>query len=81
MTIELKAEPVYFHDCPALGPHTRMPRAFIADRDAEFVLGYQHKCPFCSKTAGKFVPASGVTVNTDGSYSVDTRIAEKLHSV
>lgn len=81
MTKQLKAEPVYYHDCRALGPHVRTPRAFIADRDGEYVLGYQHKCPFCSKTAGEFVPASGVTVNSDGSYLVDTRIAEKMRSI
>lgn len=70
--------PVYFHDCRALGPHTRLPRALLADRSGEYVLCYYHKCPFCSATAGERELAPGVTLNADGSYSVDTTIAERL---
>lgn len=70
--------PVYFHNCPALGPHTKLPRALIADKAGEYVLCYQHKCPFCSQTAGEPELAPGVTRNSDGTWSVDTRIAEKL---
>lgn len=76
--IELEATPVYFHDCPALGAHTRLPRALLADDKGEYVLCYYHKCPFCSATAGEREMAKGVTLNADGSYSVDTKIAEKL---
>lgn len=74
----LETNPVYFHDCKVLGPHTRLPRALLADDKGEYVLCYYHKCPFCSATAGEREMAKGVTLNADGSYSVDTKIAEKL---
>lgn len=79
MTEALEPTPVYFHTCPMLGPHTRVPRALLADQNGEYVLGYQHKCPMCRYTAGEFEPASGVTVNDNGSYTVDTSKAEKMH--
>lgn len=74
----LEPTPVYFHDCKALGPHTRLPRALLADRSGEYVLCYYHKCPFCSATAGERELATGVTLNDDGSYTVNTEIAERL---
>lgn len=76
--IEVEATPVYYHDCPALGNHTRLPRALMASEGGEYVLFYQHKCPFRSKTGGERVYSKGVTVNPDGSYNVDTSIAEKM---
>lgn len=78
MTEVLEPTPVYFHDCRALGPHTRVPRALLADRNGEYILCYQHKCPMCSYTAGEPELAPGVTRNLDGSWSVNTAIAEKL---
>lgn len=71
---------VHFHNCPVLGPHTRVPMALVADKTREYVLYYQHKCPFCSQTAGEPDFAAGVTQNNDGSFSVDTKIAEKLQN-
>lgn len=51
-----------------------------ADREGKYILGFQHKCPFCGATAGDFEAGVGVTVNPDGSYLVDTTKAEKLHN-
>lgn len=70
--------PVYFHTCRVLGLQTRIPRALIASRGGEYVLLYQHKCPFCNQTAGEPELAPGVTMNTDGSFSVNTAIATKM---
>lgn len=78
MSEPLETTPVYFHDCPALGPHTRLPRALLADKAGEYVLCYYHKCPFCSATAGEPELAPGVTRNADGTWSVNTAIAEKM---
>ena len=78
--IEVEATPVYFHDCRVLGPHTRLPRALLADDKGEYVLCYYHKCPFCSATAGEKEYAKGVTPSPEGGYYIDTRIAEKLHN-
>lgn len=78
MSKPLETRPVYYHTCPALGANTKIPRAMRADRDSEYILGYQHKCPFCSATGGEFIPGVGVTVNDDDTYSVDTTKAEKL---
>ena len=78
MSDVLETTPVHFHDCPALGPNTRLPRALLANRNGEDVLGYHHKCPMWGQTAGEFEPGPGITVNLDGSYTVDTRLAEKL---
>lgn len=72
-----EVKPIFFHDCPALGNHTRLPRAFMSDSSKKYVLYYQHKCPFCSQTAGEKVLAKGVTETQDG-YSIDTSKAEKL---
>lgn len=72
-------QPVYFHDCRALGPHTRIPRALMADSNNEFILYYQNKCPFCSATGGEREYASGVTPTADG-YDIDITKAERLHS-
>lgn len=79
-TAKVKAETVYYHNCPALGPNTKLPRALLADRDAKYVLCYHNKCPFCRATAGERELAPGVKLNADGSYSVNTAIAEKLRS-
>lgn len=70
--------PVYYHYCPVLGPDTKIPRALLADKDGEYILCYHHKCVFCNVTAGERELAKGVTLNDDGTYSVDTKIAEKL---
>lgn len=75
----LKTEPVYYHNCRVLGPNTKIIKALLADKDGEYVLCYYHKCPFCSAMAGDREMAKGVTLNADGSYSVNTLIAEKLH--
>lgn len=79
MSEPLETKPVYFHDCRALGPHTRIPRALLADKAGEYILCYYHKCPFCSATAGEMELAPGVIRNADGSWSVNTAIAEKMH--
>lgn len=73
-------KPVYYHDCPALGPDTKLPRALKADTEAEYVLGYLHKCPFCGRMAGEYELAPGVTRLPDGSFQVDTTKAERLTS-
>lgn len=79
MTDAIIPTPVYFHDCRVLGPHTKLPRALLADSSGEFVLCYYHKCPFCSATAGERELALGVTLNPEGTgYLVDTTIAERL---
>lgn len=79
LTQELEATPVYYHDCPALGKDTKLPRALMADSKGEYILYYQHKCPFCSKTGGEIEYASGVTPTANG-YLIDPKIAEKLHN-
>lgn len=79
MNEPLETTPVYFHDCPALGPHTRLPRALLADKSGTYVLCYHHKCPMCGATAGEPELAPGVIRNADGSWSVNTAIAEKMH--
>ena len=71
--------PVYFHDCPALGPHVRVPRALLTDNTNTYVLCYHHKCVFCSYTAGEREMAKGVTETATG-YRIDPSIAEKLHN-
>lgn len=77
--IEAKITPVYYHDCPALGPNTRIPRAVCLDNTSTIVICYRHKCPFCSATAGEIEYAKGVTPNADGiSYSVNIDLAEKV---
>lgn len=78
--IEVNATPVYYHDCPALGSNTKVPRALVADREGNIILFYQHKCVFCSYVAGDRQYAKGVTPLPDGGYSVDMSIAERLHS-
>lgn len=71
-----EVEPVYFHNCPALGPDTRIPRAVRLDKENKVVLMYHHVCPFCSATGGDPEYAAGVTPNPDGSYSVDMSKAQ-----
>lgn len=79
MTEVLEPTPVYFHNCPALGPQTRVPRALLADGNGEYILCYQHKCPMCGYKAGEPELAKGVTLNPNGTgYLVDTTIAEKM---
>lgn len=56
MSKTVDAEPVYYHDCPALGKHVKVVRAVLASKDGSEVYGWQHKCPFCSYTAGEFTP-------------------------
>jgi hypothetical protein len=69
--IQLEAKPVYYHDCPALGKRARVAEATMLSSDNTVVLGHQHKCPFCSYVADEFRPAPGVTVNRDGTYTVE----------
>lgn len=78
MSETLKTTPVYYHNCPALGPQTKIIRAVLADSKGEVILGYQHKCPFCSQTAGEWEPAPGVTVLAEGGYSVDMSKAIRM---
>lgn len=80
MSEQMKTQYAYFHDCPALGPHVKLPRALVADASGEYVLYFQHKCPFCSQVSGDREYAKGVTVNPIGGYDIDTSIAEKLTS-
>lgn len=74
-------EYVEYHDCRMLGPNTRLIKAHMADANGEYLLYSQYKCPFCSTVRGEREYAKGVTPNSNGGYSVDTRIAEKLQSV
>jgi hypothetical protein len=78
MTQHVEATPVYYHDCPALGPQTKIIRATLADSKGEVILGYQHKCPFCLQTAGEWEPAPGVTILPEGGYSVDMSKAIRM---
>ena len=78
MSETLETKPVYFHDCPALGPNARVPRALLADKTGTYVLAYQHKCPLCGCTAGEMELGVGVTYNLDGTCTVDITKAEKL---
>ena len=73
------AEYVHYHDCPALGPNTKVVRSMRADKSGEVVLYYQLKCPFCSYTAGDRELAPGVVENEDGTFSVDMVQAERLY--
>jgi hypothetical protein len=75
---QVEAEPVYYHDCPALGRHTRVIEATMANKDGTVVLGRQHKCPFCSYCADEFRPTQGVTVLANGKYAVDMSKAERM---
>lgn len=75
---KVKTSPIYYHDCPALGPHTKVVRATLLNKDNTIVLGYQHKCPFCSATAGEFEPAPGVKLLPDGTYAVDVTKAGRV---
>lgn len=77
MSQHVEATPVYYHNCRALGDHTKVPRALMADSSGEFILYYQHKCPFCSYVAGERVYAKGVTPTATG-YDIDVTIAERL---
>lgn len=70
---------VYYHDCRVLGDNTKLPRALMADSNSEFILYYQHKCPFCSQTAGEIEYAPGVMPDPNGGWFVNTNIAERLH--
>lgn len=78
MSDVIKPEPVYYHDCPALGPQTKIVRSMRADSKGEVVLYYHRKCPFCSATAGEIELAPGVKYNDNGTFSVDMSVAEKL---
>lgn len=71
MTQISEAEPVHYHDCPALGKHTRTIEATTLSTDGRILLGHQLKCPFCLVTGGNFRPAPGVTVIRPGQYTVD----------
>lgn len=71
---------VYRHDCPAFGKNAIVPRALVADKNNEYVLFYQHKCPMCSHVAGERELAPGVTENPNGGFTVDTSIAERLRN-
>lgn len=71
MSKPVEATPVYFHDCPVLGPHARVVEATMLSKDGKVLLGHQYKCVFCSYTVGEFRPALGVTVISPGKYSVD----------
>lgn len=74
-----EATPVYYHNCKVLGDNTKVPRALMADSAGEYVLYYQHKCPFCSYVVqGTKEYARGVTPDTLGGYYIDEKIAEKL---
>jgi hypothetical protein len=79
MSDTLETNPVYFHDCVALGAHTKLPKALMADRTGNYILYYHHKCPFCNTTAGEKEMAPGVTETPTG-YSVDITKVEKLYN-
>ena len=68
--IEAEATPVFFHDCPMFGPHTRTIHTYMLSTDGKVQLGSQLKC-LCGHTDGPFEPAPGVTVIGPHKYSVD----------
>lgn len=74
----LEAKRVYYHDCPALGSQTVVIEATLSNKEATFVLGTQHKCPFCFYEADEFKPCPGVTVLGGGKYHVDPSRAIKM---
>lgn len=78
MSEPLKANPVYFHDCPALGANTRIMQATRLNSDNTVVLYRQYKCVFCSETAGEIEYAAGITPRPEGGYWVDMSKAEKV---
>lgn len=67
--IHVEAKPVHYHNCPALGPQTKIIRATMLSKDGSVVLG-------CT-TAGDFECAPGVTQLPDGTYTVDMSVAIK----
>jgi hypothetical protein len=56
------AEPVYYHNCPALGPNTKVIKAYRGNAQGTVIYGWQHKCPFCSYEADEFHPNNGDVV-------------------
>ena len=71
-----QAEPVYYHECQALGKNAIVPRALVANN--RYIIFYQHKCVFCNHIAGPREYAKGITPDTMGGYYIDEKIAEKL---
>lgn len=76
--MDVVAKPVYYHDCRALGPHTKIIEATMLNKEGTVILKRQNKCPFCSATAGEIRYGRGVTPQLDGSYLVDMSIAERV---
>lgn len=76
---KLETSPVYFHNCPALGPGTRVPRALLTDKTNNYILYYHHKCVFCNYVAGEKEMAPGV-IETATGYSIDPDKVEKLYN-
>lgn len=55
----LKTELVYYHNCAALGPNTRVIRVVLANKEGDIIYDTQHRCPFCSYAADEFKPNNG----------------------
>lgn len=51
----MEAKEVYYHDCRVLGKHARLPRGILMTDNNTKVAAIQHKCPFCSRTAGELI--------------------------
>jgi hypothetical protein len=67
----------YLHNCPVIGPETRLPFSTTLDSNNEFVLFRQRKCPFCSQAAGEPEYARGVSPRENG-YAIDMSIVERV---
>lgn len=77
MTSNTPAMPVYWHDCPIMGPHTRIPQAVILSQDKQYVLGRGYKC-FCGAEGGEPILGPGVQLLSNGQYVVDPNTAERV---
>lgn len=56
-------EPVYFHDCPALGKNARVVKAYFGSKDGSVIYGQQYKCPFCSYSIGELEPVADLRLD------------------
>lgn len=72
------AQPVYWHDCPMLGPHTRVQQAVLVSDDRQYILGYRRVCIFCGTEGGEIDMAPGVTLLPNGQYVVDPTTALRV---
>lgn len=71
-------EEAHRHNCPVFGPNTYTPRALLADKNEHYVIYWHRKCVMCNFTSGQKEPGKGITLNNDGTYTVDKTKVEYL---